>query len=442
VLVALDRAAEALADVATGEAPCSVRERDLALLVASSAADGDRVARLLAVEPEVPPAGAARSAVFVFAATAPIPPDLPAWAEAAPDDPDGMFAWALLETRRGRGVVALPVFARAFAAKPELAANRDPVDVARLQAVRDAIRAGDLARGHEQLDQVTTPRLEREATSLRAMLLIRTAAGREQTRLGAATLGPVVRSLLATLPQGGRDHRAVAQFAREADELRARWLLLHDRADDARPIVGRLGDGSGPSQSGPQPFLAAVLAVLEGQPIDAIERDLTAAGDAHMAAVLLAEVRGARGDVAARVDMLEKLRAKGGASENIVDEALVQAYQSARRGLDAKRVALEEVRRHGKLGPVLATQLREALALEAPAPIARDHAAAAGLSLPVATVADRARMLADLAARRHAANPAAIDAGLASFERAVQAGDRVAAAAAERAVLVACGGPR
>src|SRR5262249_26306910 len=158
-------------------------------------------------------------------------------------------------------------------------ANTEAIDVARLQVTREAIRAGDLGRAHEHLDQVRG--FEREVSALRAMALIRSAAAREQARLDAASLGPVVRSLLATLPKDGRDHRAVARLAREADELRARWLLLRDRGDEARPIIKRLGEADAGS------FLSAVLAILEEQPIEAIESSLAAAGDAHMAGVLL-----------------------------------------------------------------------------------------------------------------------------------------------------------
>ena len=457
-LVAADRAREALADVATGDTPCSVRDRDLALIVAAAAGDADRVTRLLAISPEIAPSAAARSAVLVHLATSmAIAPSasmswaaaslasasmsmasasmswpaaaraLPAWADVPPEDPDGLYAWALLETRRGHGAAALPAFARAVAAKPALA-DGEAIDVARQQVARETIRAGDIGRAHEHLDAARG--FEREVSALRAMALIRTAAAREQARLDAASLGPVVRSLLATLPKDGRDHRAVARLAREADELRARWLLLRNRGDEAKPIVKRLADGDAGG------FLAAMLAILEEQPIDAIERDLAAAGDARMAGVLLAEVRGARGDHDARVEILESLRARGNASaESLIDEALVQAYQSARRGLDAKRVALEELRRHGKLGMVLATELREALAYEAPpAPPAR-IGRPPGSSLPAAGVAARAPMLADLV-RRRGKSPAI----LAPFQQAVAAGDLVAAAVAERAVIAACGG--
>lgn len=437
-LVALDRASEALGDVVTGEGPCSVRERDLALVVASAARDGERVARLLAKSHEIAPSAPARTAVLIFAATAGAEVTLPAWAESMPDDPDGQYAWGLLETRRGRGSAALPAFTKALAARPDLAV--EPVDVARLQAAREAVRSANLVLANGLLDKVKSPRFEREAALLRAMALIRAAAAREQTRLDPGTLGPVVRSLLATLPADGRDHQAVALLAREADELRARWLLRRERVGDARPIVKRLGDDA---------FLGAVLAILEHQPVDAIERELATAGDAPLAGVLLAEVRGSKGDVAARVELLEQIRARGagGGTDDLVDEALVVAYQSARRGLDAKRIALDEVRQSGKLGGVLATELREALAFEAPPDRERPVVAPvqAQATLPADAVGGRARMLGDLVARRKAGiteawRREAIDINLAAFHKAMRDNDAKKAAAAERAVLAAFGG--
>jgi hypothetical protein len=436
-LVALQRASEALPLVATGEQPCEVRTRDLALLVAAAAGDGDRVTRLCMIEPAVVPAPATRSAVLIYAATAPaIPRDLPAWCEPQPDDPDGLHAWALLELRRGRGEAALTAFERALVAKPMLAADpsaRDSVDAALLHVTRNAVRAGDLGHAQDSLEKVRNPRFEREASLLRAMVLIRGTAARERTRLDAATLALIVRSLLATLPPESADHRAVSRLAHEADELRARWLLGHDRVEEARPVVRRLGDAGNAS------FLAAVLAILEGQPLADIERELIATGATQMAGVLLAEVRGARGDVAARVELLEQIRDRGGPSEDLIDEALVQAYQSARRGLDAKRVALEELRRRGKLGTVLATELRESLAFEAPPTAARYPVPASTGTLPSATLPGRAHLLVDHASRH---GGAAVDAALLRFKRAVLDNDLVAAATAERAVLTACRGAR
>jgi hypothetical protein len=427
-LVALGRARKALALVATGEAPCSVRDRDLALLVAAAANDGERVARLCALHPDQPPPAVVRSAVLVHAATAPALPSLPAWCEQAPDDPDGQYAWALVELRRGRATTALAAFRRAVAAAPALGRDlrsRDPIDVARLHVARDAIRAGDPGLAQSLLFEVENPRLEVEVSRLRALVLIRTAAAREQSRLDAATIGPIVRGLLATLSPGGADHRAVSRLAREADELRARWLLAQDRVDEARPVVRRLGDTG---------LLAIVLGILDGRPLAELETELAAAGDADMAGVLLAEVRGARGGVDARVEVLEQLRGRGAAT-GLVDEALVQAYQRARRGLDAKRVALEELREHGRLGAALAAELREALAFEAAAaPVEVDAGHAATGVLPVATLAARLPLLADHARRGGADARTA----LAEVERALAAGDAAAAATAERAVLVAC----
>ncbi len=198
-LIALGRASEALPLVATGEPPCDARERDLALLVAAAANDAGRLVRLCALEPERAPAAVVRSAVLVDAATAAAIPALPPWCEQAPDGADDPVPRGRCsQLRRGRAAQALAAFRRAIAAAPELGReprSRDPIDVARLHVAREAVRGGDLGQAQSLLYEVANPRLEVEVARLRALVLIRGAAAREQSRVDAATIGPIVRGL-------------------------------------------------------------------------------------------------------------------------------------------------------------------------------------------------------------------------------------------------------
>jgi hypothetical protein len=197
-------------------------------------------------------------------------------------------------------------------------------------------------------------------------------------------------------------------------------------------------------------LMHATLGIVEGRPLAEIERDLAAAvqlhPDARSLALLLAEVRGARGGADARVSALEQLRTAAGA-DALVDEALASAYGGARRGLDAKRVALEELRRRGALGTLVSAQLRDALAFEAPPRTSRQprgQADASGPpSLPEAALQARAHLLVmhaqDIARTTPARRPA-IEASLARFKRALLSDELSAAAAAELDVLAACAG--
>ncbi len=152
----------------------------------------------------------------------------------------------------------------------------------------------------------------------------------------------------------------MSRLAREADELRARWLLAQERTDDARPVVRRLG------QDGGATLLSIVLGSSTADRSPTSSASWSRAGDARRWRACSLAVRGARGGVDARVEVLEQLRARRGGSQSLVDEALVQAYWRARAAaLDAKRIALEELRARGVLGTALATELREALAFEA-----------------------------------------------------------------------------
>jgi len=419
--------------------------RDLALTAAIAANDDARFLELLGSIPHVVPASETRGAVAAYLVNRrEIPASLPPWIDQAPDDPAGLYAWALFETRRGHGATAVAAFARAIAARRELEDLGDAPQVAGLLVARDALRAHDFNKAEAALAVVRSRRLDQAALTLRGMLLVRRAAANQQVRIDADTFGQIARELLGASVPHTPDHAALTLLAKEADVIRAAWLLRERRWDDARPVVARLSptdvDGA---------FLRAVLAIADDRDPATIERELARAvelhPDARVLSVLLAEVRGAYGGADARVAALEQLRKSAGA-DALVEEALASAYGGARRGLDAKRVALEEMRRRGKLGSVLSSQLRDALAFEAPPARRRTAASVADaerrVSLPTNALKSRAHLLVRYAQEKAAtaSSRREIEAALQRFKHALLSDDLVVAASIEAELLAACSG--
>lgn len=188
--------------------------------------------------------------------------------------------------------------------------------------------------------------------------------------------------------------------------------------------------------------------LIEGLRVETeVERALARAPSHVGLRVLRAETRGASEGAEARLALLEEARGVVGTSA-FLEEALATAYRGARRGLEAKRVGLEELRRAGTdVAPSLAAEIREALALEVPPRDAARRAtkvarAARGSLLAAEGLSSRAHVLVERARRVPAGTElrARLEAPLGELKRALLAGELDVARAAELGVVDALAG--
>jgi hypothetical protein len=317
------------------------------------------------------------------------PPALPPVLAARPADPRALHAWACVRLAQGAYAEALSGFEEAIAARPELKVLGDHPDAARLGAADAGLAAGRAESSARLASGVTSERLKPAAARLRALALVAAAPG---------------ETFAARLAAAGD---AAAPIAAETRVLRARELLEAGDATGARAV---LGDALATPE---EKFLDAAARALLGEPIDRPHG--YAAGYA-----LLAEGSG--------------LPALEGAprGEPLVEEARCAAYLRAGRSVDARRVALAELKRRGAEIPtgILADAFRAALAWELPSPDVNREAVAPESSdpFPIAELPDR---LAALRARAPASVMALVD----EVEAAVAAGELAVAAARERQVI-------
>ncbi len=376
----------------------------------------------------------------------------PGWLLVEPNDAEGKYAWATMRLRQGVPAAALGGFERAIAMRAELASTSDAPDVARLAVARGKLASRDADGAYQLASAIKSPRLRAVATRLRALALVLREATSRAVTLDAQRFPDFIDELRRAYAIGSTERVLADLVASDSDRLRARSLARAGRLREARQIL----DATTPEAwDADVDYLRVVTQLIEGaSPVDAdavLARALERSPSHVGLHVLRAETRGAIGGADDRLQLLEDARRSVGTSA-FLEEALATAYRGARRGLEAKKIGLEELRRSAvDVPPSLAEEIREALALEVPpldvarrvAKIARAPRASL---FPATGLSDRANVLVERARTRAAAGTPLrdrIDAPLQELKRALVSGEVDAARAAELQVveLLAGGAP-
>ncbi len=439
---------KAIALLQTERQPTS---RQIALLLLSLAITNDLHAldRELATRAATMPDDIARELatplLVAIANMSALPADatLPEWLNREPQDPVGRYAWARLKLRQGDIDAASASFDRALAAKPDLADRFDDHDVARLQLAGSALRARDFERAEALATGVGSPRFARSAERVRAFAYFGRATSGDGQAVDAEGFARRLTALRQSVAPGSPQSALLDLLESDALRIRARLSLRDGDTQTARSLLSR-----DDKLDGDRAFLEAVASLLEGADHasvehmlqDAIQRDSTHDG----ANVLLAELRAALHGADEKLGHLEAAH-QAGSSSALVAEALAGAYGGANRGLDAKRVGLQQYRTLGpRLPETVAGDIANALSLEAPPPggsMLRDPNLTR-LELGSLLTADgldrRADMLIARAERAAGSSPAlaeTISPLAQAFKRSIVIQDEAGALAAEMGIL-------
>lgn len=447
------RAREALRD-APREDP-AVASLALAALAASGDAP-DLMGELRGL-PAPPPdrhAAVLRPLILATLARAGAPGELPDWLRVPPPDPAGLYAWALVRLQQGAADEARKAFEEALKRAPDLAGLGDAPDVARLAVARERLAAGDTAGARALAAAVKSARLAGTAARLSAFALVKERASERAQTLRRHTLPNFVDELRRGA-SGAEEIALLDRVRVDAGLLRVRTLLCDGKAAEARAALEPFrapqgGAGAQAGGAGEDPdvtFLAAAIDLCEGRsPLAEVESTLRASlersPDHPALQALLAEVSIALRGREAGIELLEAARAR--VKSSVLEQALASAYQSANRGLDAKRLGLAAVRRSaGAARRELSRELGHILAFEAPprredrseAPIKRRPARSA---LPAEGIAGRAHVLFAHAATAMERDPQlrpALEPLVQKMKRSLVTEDVADALATEREIL-------
>ena len=382
-----------------GSGARSARKTALLLVALAEAGDGEGLAREVLAADDLPHDVAAQVSATVLAglvATRAIRPglQLPGWLAAEPTDPRGKYMWAAMQLQQGATGNALRAFEQAIDADPSLAQDLDLHDAARVISAREALARGDMDTADRLGRSVTTPAFVREAARVRAFALLKRETG--GAALDVHTFVSHIDSLRSRV--SGDDHELIEVLESESARVRARELLRTEQTAAARALLQ--ADTRDDADRG---FLLAVADLMDGAPAEQLQatlQEVVRRDSTHEGAnVLLAEIQAAVHGAEHKLDHLEEVHANLGPG-SLIAEALAGAYGGVSRGLDAKRIGLEQyMRLRDDLPDSVASDITNALSFEAPphGGASLKHStltrSAAFSLLPAATVADRSGLL-------------------------------------------------
>ncbi|WP_437727559.1 hypothetical protein [Sorangium sp. So ce861] len=383
---------------------------------------------------------------------------LPPWLEARPEDAPSLYAWGLVRLKQGAPEDAASALEAAVTKQPDLASIGDAPDAARLAAAAALLRRGESARARAFAASARSPRLAAVAAQLEALAVVQRSARERGVSLQTDTLPALVDGIAR---QGSADAASLEPLRVEIELMRARTALRAGKMDEACAALARLREVSGSSSStgvysappGEHPdvaFLGAALDIWEGRaPLEEIEAGLARAlerAPEHAALhALLAEVSMALRGKDAGISVLEAARAK--THGTVLEQALASAYQSANRGLEAKRVGFATLRKStGAARRNLVAELTGILAYESPPPTGpRDEAAVKRRPpsdpLPAEGLSERTHVLLAHAAAAGQRDPDArpqIEELIQKMKRTLMAGDVAAALSTEKQLIRLC----